>query len=279
MRIFVAGAGGFVGRALLKRLAGHELVLPSRRPEQFHGLGLAGVFPPFPADLAGLVEEHRPELVINLLGIIKEEGGETFEKVHLGYTRALAEGARRCGVRRFIQMSALGADLASPSAYQRTKARAEEFLRASGLDCVIFRPSLITGPGQKLFSDLEKLARFSPFLAAPADAWAAPVSLEDVADCFARAALGGLPSGLYELGGEERLNFAELFRRGLAARGIRRPVLGLPKLFLLPLLPLFGLLPEPPLTREQYLMLGAPNVPSGARPGVKEILGAVRPAF
>jgi NADH dehydrogenase len=265
MKILVAGAGGFVGRALLKRLAGHDLVLPSRRPEQFLGLGLKGAFPRFTPDLAGLVAEHRPELVINLLGIIKKKGGETFEKVHLDYTRALAEGARRCGARRFIQMSALGADPASPSAYQRTKARAEEFLGTSGLDCVIFRPSLITGPGQRLFSDLEKLARFAPFFAAPADAWAAPVSLEDVADCFARAALGGLPAGLYELGGEERLNFTELFRRGLAARGVRRPVLGLPKLLFLPLLPFFALLPEPPLTREQYLMLGSPNVPASKR--------------
>lgn len=279
MKILVAGAGGFVGRALLKRLAGHELVLPSRRPEQFSGLGLNGVFPPFTEDLAGLVLEHRPELVINLLGIIKEEGPETFGKVHLEYTRRLAEGAARCKVRRFIQMSALGAATASPSAYQATKALAEELLPASGLECVIFRPSLITGPGQKLFSDLERLARFAPFLAAPSDAWAAPVSLEDVADCFALAVRGGVPAGVYELGGEERLDFAELFRRGLAARGVRRAVIGLPRGFFLPLLPFFALLPQPPLTREQYLMLGAPNVPSGRFPGVKELLGAVRPAF
>lgn len=268
-----------MGRALLKRLAGHDLVLPSRRPEQFHGLGIKGIFPAFTQDLSGLVETHRPELVINLLGIIKEEGPETFEKVHVGYTRALAEGALRCGVKRFIQMSALGADPDAASSYQRTKARAEELLRTSGLNCVIFRPSLITGPGQKLFADLEKLARFVPFFAAPSDAWTAPVHIDDVADCFFRAAMGGLPYGMYELGGEERMNFPDLFRRGLAVRGLRRPVIGLPRVFFLPLLPFFGLLPKPPLSREQYLMLGAPNVPSGRYPGVRELLGSVRRAF
>ncbi len=274
------GGGGFVGGALLRRLAGHELVVPSRAPARLKAAGLPGSFPPFREDLAALVEEVRPEAVVNLLGIIKEEAGETFEKVHFEYTRRLAAGASRAGVRRFVQMSALGADPASRSRYQASKGRAEAWLASSGLEHTVFRPSLITGPGQRLFADLARLARVLPFLAAPADAWAAPVNVEDVADCFAKAVLEGLPAGLYELAGEERLDYAELFRRGLAAAGApRRPVIGVPKAVFLPLLPLFSLLPSPPLTADQYRMLAAPNVPSGRYPGVAEILGGVRPAF
>lgn len=37
--------------------------------------------------------------------------------------------------------------------------------------------------------------------------------------------------------------------------------------------PLFALLPVPPMTREQYLMLSSPNVPSGKFRGVKDLLG------
>jgi NADH dehydrogenase len=279
MRILLTGAGGFVGGALLKRLAGHDLVLPSRQPEKLRAPGLKGVFPVFNEDLETLVRMQRPDVVINLLGIISEAKGETFEKVHFGYTRALVSGARLAGVKRFIQMSALGAELSSPSGYQASKARAEGCVKESGLDYVIFRPSLITGPGQKLFLELGELAPFVPFFAAPADAWAAPVNLEDAADCFARAALNGLPSGTYELAGEEKMSYAELFRKGLAAGGVRKPVLGLPRRFFYPLLPFFALLPKPPMTREHYLMLASPNVPSGRYPGVREILGSVRPAF
>lgn len=279
MRILVAGAGGFVGGALLKRLREHFLILPSRSPEKFRAAGLDGVFPPFTEDLAGLVREHRPEAVVNLLGIIREAAGETFEKVHLEYTRRLLAGARAAGVGRFVQMSALGAAPASASRYQASKAAAEAEVAASGLDWVVLRPSLITGPGQKLFSDLRRVARFAPLLAAPSDCLAAPVHLDDVAECLSRAALGELASGIYELAGEEEMDFAELTRRGLAAAGARRPVLGLPRVFFLPLLPFMALLPEPPMTPEQYRMLGAPNVPSGRYPGVREILGSVRRAF
>ncbi len=279
MKILIAGAGGFVGGALLKRLRGHSLVLPSRSPEKFRGAGLEGVFPPFTEDLEGLVREHKPEAVVNLLGIIREKGEETFEKVHLEYTRRLLAGAKAAGARRFVQMSALGAAPGSRSRYQASKAAAEAEVLASGLETVVFRPSVIAGPGQKFFSDLARLARFAPVLAAPSDAEAAPVHIDDVAECFAGAALGGVKAGAYELAGGERMDFAELARRGLAAAGVRRPVLGLPRAFFLPLLPFMALLPEPPMTMEQYRMLGSPNVPSGAYPGVREILGSVRPAF
>lgn len=263
----------------MRRLGACDLVLPSRDPGRFAAAGLKGEFPAFSEDLEQLVVDRRPEAVVNLLGIIRETGGETFEKVHVEYTRRLAAGALRAGVRRFVQLSALGAAPLSPSRYQASKARAEELLLRSGLDCVILRPSLITGPGQKLFSSLARLARWAPLLAAPSDALAAPVSVEDVAECAARAVAGPVPAGVYELAGDERMAFPELFRRGLRSLGLRRPVLGLPRAAFLPLLPFFALLPEPPMTLEQYRMLGTPNVPTGRCPGVKELLGRVRPAF
>jgi len=278
MRILVTGAGGFVGTAILKRLSAHDLVLPSRRRQNI--AGPAGqIAPEFTEDLEALVAGHRPEIIINLLGILNESGGETFEKVHFEYTRRLVDGAGKYGVRRFIQMSALGASAASPSRYLSSKARAEEYLQNSGLDHVIFRPSLIIGPGQKMFSDLRKLAAYSPFFPVPSDALATPVGLEDVADCFASAALGGLGEGIYELVGTEEMSFKDIFRLALEYCGINRPVLGLPRIFFYPLLPLFSLFPQPPMTREQYLMLAGPNSPSGRYPGVKEILGGIRDAF
>lgn len=262
----------------MRRLAGHDLILPTRDPARLAASGIKGQFPPFTGALASLVEEYRPEVVVNLLGAIREENGETFELVHLEYTRRLLAGAVEAGAARFVQMSALGADRSSPSRYQATKGEAEALVRTSGLPYAIFRPSFITGPGQKLFAELAGLAAYTPLLAAPA-AYAAPVSVDDVADCLARAAVEGLPDGIYELGGPEVMGLAGLFRRGLAARGLRRVVLGLPRQLFLPLLPLFGLLPEPPMTQDQYRMLAAPNVPSGRYPGVKEILGEARPAF
>lgn len=274
MKIFIAGAGGFVGGALLEALRGHDLVLPSREPKRLARPGLRGEFPLFTEDLAALVRAAAPDAVVNLLGIIRESPGSTFELVHVEYTRRLLAGAAAAGVSKFVQMSALGASAGSPSAYQRTKFAGEELVRASGLPYAIFRPSFITGPGQKLAAELRAVARFAPVFAGPSDAFAAPVEAEKVAACFARAlADPGIKDETFELGGGRVVSFRDIIAETLAAEGIRRPVLGLPRALFWPLLPLFALFPVPPMTREQYLMLGSPNVPSGAFRGVKDLLG------
>ena len=272
MKILITGAGGFVGEALVKRLAAHELVLPSRNPERLT-LPARAASPVFTPDLERLVAEQKPEIVINLLGIIRESAGEPFGLVHEEYTRRLLAGARGAGVKKFIQMSALGAAPDAPSSYHRSKFAGEELVKNSGLPYVIFRPSLITGSGQKLLAELRYIARFTPVLAAPSDCLAAPLPVEAVAACFGRAAEdASVVNELFELGGDRVLNFRQIFAEALASIGLRRPVLGLPLKFFFPLLPFFRLFPVPPMTAEQYRMLARPNLPSGAYRGVKDLI-------
>lgn len=262
-----------MGAALVKRLAGHELVLPSREPEKFTGAGVKGTFPVFTEDLEKLVAEFAPEIVINLLGILNETPGSSFDLVHREYTCRLLAGARAAGVTKFIQMSALGAAPCAPSAYHRSKFAGETAVRESGLPYVIFRPSFITGPGQKFRKDLEKLARFIPVFAVPGDAVVAPITVEAVAACFGRAVEdSSIKNEIFELAGDRVVNFRDLVSESLLASGFHRLVIGLPRKFFFPLLPLFSLFPEPPMTREQYLMMASPNVPSGQFRGAKDLL-------
>lgn len=235
--------------------------------------GRKGEFPAFTEDLESLAAAARPDAVINLLGIIREGPGASFGLVHEEYTRRLLAGARRAGCRKFVQMSALGAAADAPSEYQRSKFAGEEAVRASGLSWVILRPSYITGEGQRLRAELRMLARFIPVFAAPSDSWAAPVDVGIVAECFARAAVDpSIRDELFELGGEKAMSFRDLMAAELAAAGVRRPVIGLPRRLFCPLLPFFSLLEPPPMTREQYLMLASPNVPSGRYPGAERLL-------
>lgn len=274
MRILITGAGGFVGGAVARRLAAHELVLPSRDPARISAAFPGAELPPFSDDLEGLVRKTAPDIVINLLGVIREAPSATFRLVHEEFTRRLLAGAVHAGVRKFIQMSALGAAPDAPSEYHRSKFAGEELVRRAGLPYVIFRPSFIDGPGQKLREELKAVARFAPVLAAPADAWAAPVGVEDVAACFARAAEEhGIRDEIFELGGDRTVSFREIIELSLSAAGLRRPVLGLPRVFFRPLLPLFSLFPVPPMTRDQYLMMSTPNVPSGKFRGLHDLLG------
>src|SRR5206468_12073467 len=84
--------------------------------------------------------------VIHLVGIISEVGRSTFENVHTRGTQDMVAAAQRSGVKRFLQMSALGTRPKAASRYHQTKWAAEEAVRRSGLDFTIFRPSLIYGP-------------------------------------------------------------------------------------------------------------------------------------
>ena len=262
-----------MGAELVKKLRAHELTVPTRDPGRLERAGLKAAFPPFPEDLEKLAVETRPEVIINLLGIIRETPDAPFRLVHEEYTRRLLAGAKTAGVRKFIQMSALGASADSRSGYQRSKFGGEELVRASGLPFVIFRPSYIAGPGQGLRTDLKRLARFAPVFAAPCDALVAPVPVEIVADCFLRAVEDeGINAETFELAGERVVSFRELLVSELAAAGLRRPVIGLPRKFFFPLLPVFALFDPPPMTYEQYLMLASANVPSGKLRGVNDLL-------
>lgn len=268
MRILITGSTGFVGGYVAAALAaGNQVVAPAR--------GVGGALPPgverlpFSEDLAGLVGAQRPDAVVNLLGIISGD----FDLVHVEYTRRLLAGSRAAGVKKFVQMSALGASETSPSAYQRSKAAAEKLVAASGLPYAIARPSLISGAGQKLTARLAAAARLTPVLAAPAGLRVAPVPVETVAACFKRLTEDSSLAGIYELAGEREMTMREYFSESLLAAGLRRLVLPLPRALFLPLVPLFALLPDPPLTLDQYRMMAADNVPSGQFPGVKELLG------
>jgi len=268
MRILLTGATGFVGGHVAAALAaGNTVIAPAR--------GAGGALPPgvqrvpFSEDLAALAAAHKPDAVVNLLGIISGD----FGLVHVEYTRRLLAGAAAAGVKKFVQMSALGASETSPSAYQRSKAAAERLVAASGLPYAIARPSIIAGAGQKLTARLVAAARWTPLLAAPAGLRVAPVPVETVAACFRRLTEDPAVNGIYELAGPREMSMSDYFRESLLGAGLRRLVLPLPRALFLPLVPLSALLPDPPLTLDQYRMMAADNVPSGQFPGVRELLG------
>src|SRR5438874_4866187 len=162
-RVFVTGGSGFVGSAvieeLLKRdygvhaLVNRNLALLDQRLRTFSGSL-------FEADVLdrGMQGCHA---VIHLVGIIQERPskGVTFERIHYEGTVSVVEAAKRNGVKRFLQMSALGVRPDAVSEYHKTKYRAEQYLRQSGLDWTIFRPSLIHGPRGEFMRMAAKWAR------------------------------------------------------------------------------------------------------------------------
>ncbi|ACO03593.1 MAG TPA: complex I NDUFA9 subunit family protein [Persephonella sp.] len=285
MKILVTGGTGFVGRYLVEELSKeHQLVLPTRDIKKaellFSGRGNLDNIKiiHFQEDLDHTVRKYRPEVIINLLGILYEnrKKGITFEKVHFEYTKKLVDAASDIGIKLFVQMSALGADPSSKSRYQRTKGVAEEYIRSSNINYIIHRPSIIMGREQKLFQDMKKFGKIMPLFLAP-EGRVQPVHILDVRDCFLKSL--DEEDEIFELCGDRVVTFKELFEFALKYAGYRRPVIQMPKIFFRFMLPFFKLLPEPPMTEDQYYMLQKDNVCSGKYRGVKELLGKIRNPF
>lgn len=211
-----------------------------------------------PPALARLVA--GADAVVHLVGIIAETRTATFAGVHVEGPRRVADAARTAGVRRIVHMSAIGAR-ADPAAtpYHRTKAAGEAVIRATPVPHVILRPTLIVGPESVPLTMLARLHRVLPAVPVFGDGHfpLQPIWIGDVAAAFTRAAEGAVPQGTFEIGGPDRVTYAEFVRAIGRSIGRPRPLLHVP----LPLARLGARLGDAlpgdlaPLTTDQLQML------------------------
>jgi len=212
--------------------------------------------------------------VIHLVGII-HEGRSSFERIHVEGTRNILAEAERAGVRRFVYLSGLGARRDAPARYHRTKAEAEALVTASKLQGYVFPASVIFGPEDAFFNQFLAMARSWvnppwPFMPVPGGGGShlQPVWVGDVADVLVRALKDDppFPPGTYELGGPDALTVREILAMACRVAGRKRLLVPAPVCFLRPVAWLFEkLFREPPLTRDQLLMLGEDGRPKTNR--------------
>ena len=263
MKIFVAGGTGFVGKHVCRALheRGHELrlLVHQRRGSTDGGIEyIEGDVTRLESFATGI---NGCDAAINLVGIIREfpSKGATFERLHVQATANVLTAAQSSGIRRYLQMSALGTRPHAVSAYHQTKWRAEESVRGSGLEWTIFRPSLIFGPQDAFINMLAAQMRLAPIMPVigVGSYRLQPIHADDVARCFALAL--EMPETIgqtYELCGNDRLGYVELLDTIATAMGRPAPKkpqlpLGLMKL----IIPVMQKIPQFPITMDQLQML------------------------
>lgn len=270
-KICVLGGTGFVGSALVARLAaaGHWVRVPTRSLARGQHLTvlptveLAAVDVLEPRALGEVLSGM--DAVVNLVGILNERGSARFQDVHVELVRTLIEEARLAHVRRLLQMSALGADpQTAPSRYLRSKGQAEALVRAAtALEFTIFRPSVIFGPRDSLTRRFLRLLRLGGGVLPLAKAHArfAPVYVEDVVEAFARALDERATIGRsYALCGPDVLTLEQIVRASAAAAGVPCHVLALPDALGRLEALLLGLMPGKPFSLDNFRSLGLDSV-------------------
>lgn len=218
MKVLVAGGTGFIGSSLCRELhdRGHEVTALSRNPDDGEvpaGVEVAMGDVTAYDSIAGAVSDQ--EAVINLVSLsplFKTPSGTSHEEVHLGGTENLLQAAEEAGVSRFVQISGLGVDPNADTGYLRAKGRAEEVVRDSDIEWVIFRPSVVFGDGAE-FVSFTKLVTTPYVTGLPGGGSTRfqPIWVEDLVPMIADSLEGSEhPGKTYEIGGPDQLTLAEV---------------------------------------------------------------------
>jgi uncharacterized protein YbjT (DUF2867 family) len=273
MLVTVFGGGGFIGRHIVQRLAaaGHSIRIAGRDTERAARLctmGGVGQITPVAASITDEASSARAvagaDIVINLVGILFESRTGDFQRIQAEGAGRVARLAAAAGAKQFLHLSAIGADAGSPSLYAQTKAAGEAAVLAAFPSAIILRPSVVFGPDDQFFNRFAGLASLLPFMPVVAgETRFQPVYVGDVADAAMAALTDPAAAGkLFELGGPRVMSMRQVLRYILDVTGRRRPMIALPEGFVRLQARLGELLPTPPLTRDQLILLGKDNVVS-----------------
>ena len=202
MRVLVLGGYGLIGLEAARRLArGHELIALGR--SSAYGKRVLPEARWFEADIAALdtAEKWAPLLdgvdaVVNAAGALQDGARDNLAALQDVAIRALIEACEAGNVRRFVQISAPGADASANTAFLRTKASADEALRRSRLEWVILRPGLVWARTASGGTALVRMLAAFPFVQPLmlSDARVQMVDIDDVSDAIAASVEGAIPS-------------------------------------------------------------------------------------
>jgi len=236
MRILLTGATGYVGGCLLDELQrlGHTVRCLVRRPEKLAGRTTPAteVLQGDAADPADLARACAGVDVAYWL-VHSMEGGVDFERADRLAAERFAAAAVAAGVRRIVYLGGLGADDDKLSAHLRSRHEVGAILRASGLDVVEFRASIIIGAGSFSFDLVRTLVERLPVMICPA--WLAtptqPIAIADVV-AYLAAAIDLPPGGprIFEIGGPDRVSYGAIMREYARQRGLARLMIPVPVL-------------------------------------------------
>ena len=199
--ILLIGGNGFVGRTLAAQLqsAGYSVLIPTGHLAAGRELRL---LPKVYLEDADIHEFDQLQdlcsrvsssgAVINLVGVLHDKPaqpyGKIFQAAHVDLPKNIITAMQMYGLKRYLHMSALGANSNGPSMYQRSKGDGEAAVKASGLDWTIFRPSVIFGAQDQFINLFAKLTKLFPVMPlANYGAQFQPVSVDDVATSFVSA--------------------------------------------------------------------------------------------
>jgi uncharacterized protein YbjT (DUF2867 family) len=272
----VFGGTGFVGHRIVRdlRAAGIRVRIVSRHPAHAEDDGVEQIAADVHDERAVAAALAGADGVVNAISLYVEHGGDTFHAVHVQAAAKIARAARQAGIRRFVHISGIGANTASPSPYIRNRGEGEAAVQAAFPGAVIVRPAVMFAADDGFLTTILRLLRSLPAYPIFGDGRTRlqPVHAADVAAAIVRILQQSQkPYPLYELAGPRVYAYEELVRTIARIAKLRPMLMRIP----------FGLwntfagaaerLPQPPLTRNQVELMQIDTTASENLPGFRAL--------
>jgi len=232
--VLIAGATGYVGGELLKRLldAGYAVRCLARRPEALRAKALPGL-EVVEGDVLNSASVRAAMTGVGSAYYLVHSMGSTqsFEEQDRTGAQNFANAAREAGVRRIIYLGGLGHSTDQLSAHLRSRQEVGEILRSAGVPVIEFRASVVIGSGSLSFEMIRSLVERLPVMIAPrwVSVAAQPIAIADLL-AYLMAALDHPIAGseIFEIGGSDRVSYGGLMREYAQQRGLKRLVISVP---------------------------------------------------
>jgi len=279
----ILGGGGFIGRYLVRNLTkkNFRCIISTRKAFQKGYLktqatpGAIELVDWNPKNFSELKEVIKSsDVVINLIGILYETRKQKFYNIHSSIPEAVAKICSESGVKKFINISAIGANENSKSLYQKSKHLGEVKALNNFKNTVIIRPSVVCGTEDNFTNLFSKLSILPVIPVVGINYKFQPILVTDVADAIVQAIITKDNEGkIYEIGGPKVISFGDMVKSILKTINKKRLVMQMPMSIAKIQSTITDLLPIPPiLTKDQCEILSeADNVVSNNQLTLKDL--------
>jgi uncharacterized protein YbjT (DUF2867 family) len=272
----VFGGTGFVGRRVVCHLreSGARVRMVSRHRGQGENDGIERIAANARDQRSVEAAVAGADGVVNAISLYVEHGSDTFHSVHVEMAANIARTARQAGIRRFVHVSGIGADTASPSRYIRSRAEGEAAVQTAFPGAVIVRPAVMFASDDGFLTTILPLLRSMPAypMFGNGRTRLQPAYVDDVGAAIVKILRQDQkPYPVYELAGPRIYSYEELLQTIARIAGLRPVLMRLPFAFWNALAGVAELLPQPPLTRNQVELMQIDTTASERLPGFRAL--------
>jgi len=261
----ILGGGGFIGRYLVRKMTekNYQCIIPTRNA-YLKGY-LKTQAPPGAIEFIDFnlkdfskIEEaiKNSDIVINLIGILYENRKQKFTNIHSDLPGLIAKLCSESEVKKFIHVSAIGANEDSKSLYQQSKFAGEQKALNNFKNTIIIRPSVVCGTEDNFTNLFAKLSMAPVIPVVKTSYRFQPILVNDVATAIVKAIEIKKNEGkIYEIGGPKVISFGDMVKSILNTINKKRLIVDLPMPLAKVQASLLSLMPKPLLTRDQCEIL------------------------